>query len=390
MLDGFSVRIAAAEEFRAARTEWNRLAASMSFATPFSAWEWVYTWWEYFGADRQSLPLFIYRGQELRAILPLWRRPADVLGRKFGVRMLELAGAHGVYPDHLDLIAAPEDASLCMRAALDFLTRSGVPWDVLRLPTVAEDSAALSGLRHAPDRLTVARHLVTVAPYVAGPKSFEQFLGELSRNERYKLRSRSKKLLEGEGVAYVAFSRDERESALHLLLSLHERRAAEKGINSSFAQPQVQAFHRALLERMDWDHVLLRGLRHKDEVIAVFYGFRVNQRVFYFQLGHHPGWSKWSPGLVLITETIRESFGGGCKEYNFLQGDEPFKRIWAGQARTLYDCYVYNDTLRARIARGLSDLKGRLKDVLRSPKTPRMDPPNVASCEADRPEAGKQ
>lgn len=284
-----------------------------------------------------------------------------------GVRKLELAGVHEVYPDHLDLIAAPEDAPGCIAAALDFLVRSGLAWDVLRLPAVSDDSAVIAGSRGASQRIAHVQLPVTVAPYIAGPKSFDQLMSELSRNERYKLRSRGRKLLEGEGVTYVNFTRDERGQALSLLLRLHKERAAEKGIDSSFARPHVQAFHEKLLERMDWNHVLFRGLRSKQEVIAIFYGFRLQDRVFYFQLGHDPGWSKWSPGLVLITETVREALGNGCKEYNFLQGDEPFKRTWAQQARTLYDCHVYNATLRGTAARRLLHLKRLLKTFSRRP-----------------------
>ncbi len=168
-------------------------------------------------------------------------------------------------------------------------------------------------------------------------------------------------------MTYAGFAREERGHALAVLLGLHAERAVQKGINSSFARPQVQAFHQKLLDRMDWNQVLFRALRSKQDIIAIFYGFRLQQRVFYFQLGHDPAWSKSSPGLVLITETIREALDSGCTEYNFLQGDEPFKRTWAQQARTLYDCYVYNDTVRGGMARRLLHLKGRVKAFSRRP-----------------------
>lgn len=368
MSNQFNVRVAEASEFLALREEWNALVASMRFATPFSTWEWVYTWWECFGSNDESLILLISRGLKLVGILPLSRRiPADALRRVLRVRKLELSGVHEVFPDHLDLIAAPVDASDSMRAALDFLVSSGIPWDVLRLPAISADSAVLSDLHKTRGRITVDQLPVTVAPYIAGPKRFDQLMSELSRNERYKLRSRSRKLLEGEGVAYTAFGRDERKQALAALLGLHAERAAQKGIDSSFARPHVQIFHEKLLDRLDWNQVLFRALRSKQDIIAIFYGFRLQERVFYFQLGHDPAWSKSSPGLVLITETIREALDGGCTEYNFLQGDEPFKRTWAQEARTLYDCYIYNDTVRGNMARRLLRLKGLVKTFSRGP-----------------------
>lgn len=342
MKNPYAVRVANADEFAASRQVWNDLVQCMRYPTPFATWEWVYTWWEQLGRESLALPFFVYRGERLCGILP-------VFGARFAApypKMLALdyGGGEDLYADHLDLICAPNETEAIGLALLAFLVHEYRGWDVLRIPNVAEDGGLRKVFWREAQGLKVEWSQRSIAPYITGGQSYEQFLGRLSRNERYKLRNRSRKLLEGEGFTYVSFTREERAPALAALLRLHEQRAAEKGITSSFAKPSVQVFHQALLERMPWEQVMLRGLRRGDEVIAVFYGFRVAQRTFYFQLGHDPAWSKVSPGLVLITETIRESFDGAGVEYNFLQGDEAFKRTWTHSSRTLLQFRLYNRT----------------------------------------------
>jgi len=96
----------------------------------------------------------------------------------------------------------------------------------------------------------------------------------------------------------------------------------------------------------------------------MFYGFVVAGRMFYFQLGYDPAWSDSSPGLVLLSQTIRETFGMGCREYNFLQGNEPFKATWTKAARALHDWTIYAPTLNGRLHRELDSMASRARSSI--------------------------
>lgn len=346
---GYRVQPATADEFRSSREAWNALALSMRFPIVFCSWEWTYTWWEQFAAGHEPLLLFVYRGSELRGILPLLPDRARVHRDWTVGRVTEYLGARDVYPDHLDIICAPEDAAACIRAIADYLADHSAGWDVLRLAYLSEDSDLRTRLPECWPHPMRCRE-ASVAAYIPVRGTYDEYLAGLSSNERQKIRSRRRKLLDQQGLGYRAFDADRAEPALSALFALHERRAQQKDIDSSFRGPLIEGFHRALIRRLPADWLWMRGLLHGDEIIGVFYGYRFGNRVFYYQLGYNPDWSAQSAGGVLLQETIRETFERGCHEYNFLQGGESFKSRWASQQRKLFHCDVFNTTWRARLS----------------------------------------
>jgi CelD/BcsL family acetyltransferase involved in cellulose biosynthesis len=356
----YAVEVAGIEVLRSSKAEWNALVASMRYATVFCNWEWICTWWEHFGTGRDLRVLMIRRNGRLKGVLPLfseWR----FFGRDGRVgRALGYCGATDLHPDPLDIISAPADAGECFDAALDYLWNSAKDWDVLHFRFLTEDSDLLRGLTGA-SRGDVAAKTISKAPYILITGTYENYLRGLSGNERSKIGRCRRKLMDGQGAIYTDLASEDKQRILQILLDLHRKRAAEKKIQSSFARTDVIAFHRDLLNRMDPSQVWLRGLRRGDEVIAVFYGYALGGRVFYYQLGHSPEWGAFSPGTVLLHETIREAFERGYTEYNLLQGEEDYKYRWTGQIRQLYAVDMFNRSLCGRLSRRAIGAKRWLK-----------------------------
>lgn len=339
------------EEFENSRETWNAIARAMSYPSVFCTWEWVYTWWEHFGRVYEPFVLFLRRDGELRGILPLFRETRLLRNDGKIGKILLYGGSTKVYPDHLDVICAPEDAAECLEAFLGYLHREGASWDVTQLPYISEDSAIARWGGQAPASELFIQHPVSVAPYVSITGDYESYLSQLSSNERQKIRSRRRKLLDAEGVNYVRVQRHQFHDAFESLLQLHEKRAKQKNIRSSFVLSGISAFHDSLLTRLPEDQVWLRCLCKGKTTIAAFYGFKHCGYVFYYQLGYDPDWAKHAPGAVLLQETIREAFESGCVEYNFLQGGEEFKFRWTVARRVLLHAVAFNVTACGRLSR---------------------------------------
>lgn len=337
----------------------------MAYPTPFATWAWMVSWVEHFGAGRQVRLLMVRDGGQLCAVLPLVETGSTARFRGLAGHGFEYLGVDSVYPDHLDLIAASAHASASCEALIEYLDGSEADCDTLRLPMLTEDSVLFRSLTN---RLTGWRTRaveVARAPYLEIGGSYDDYLATLSRNERYKLRSRCRKLIDGEGVEYCVIAPAEQASALECLFELHEKRATAKSVVSSFSRPTVLAFHRSLISHLPADQVVLRALRRADRTIAMFYGFRLSNRLFYFQLGHDPAWAAFSPGTVILTQTIREAFEEGCLEYNFLQGEEAFKWTWTRQFRQLYEVDLYRTSVLGGAAHALAGVKDTIRRRLR-------------------------
>jgi len=360
--DEYSVVPAGATEFFSSRHAWNMLAERVRYPSVFCGWDWTATWWEHYGAGRELRLLMIYSHGELKGILPLFLQK-QLPGRNTRIgRVLGYCTAADLYPDPLDIVCADTDAEPCIKAVLTYLQRSNRDWDVLHLRYLTEDGHLLRSLGDASGyRLRIEQ--VSAAPYIQISGSYDGYLGKLSANERSNIRRRRRKLLEGQGAEYTDFRSDDAHQVLRTLFELHEKRAAEKGIDSSFARADVLAFHRDLLSRLDRDRLWLRGLRKNNETIAVYYGYLAGHRVSYYQLGYDPRWADFSPGSVLLQETIREAFDGGLKEYNFLQGEEEFKYRWTQQVRPLYAVDLFNGSLCGHLSWSLTAAKHLLKSL---------------------------
>jgi CelD/BcsL family acetyltransferase involved in cellulose biosynthesis len=318
------------------RVDWNRLSSMMAYPTPFATWEWADAWARTAGRGRAVHVIVAVADGQVIALLPLAVRSGPR-----GVTTLTMLGAEFVYPDHLALICkastAPALLAPMLRAAFA-ATGSGTRID---LPFVAADSEMGAACRALSAQLPTRHRSVALAPFLPIAGTHADFLGGLSGNERYKIRNRTKKLLVNLGARYDSPIDLATETVLRRLRELHASRAAEKGIESSFDLDVIQEFHHALLGQLPREQIMFRCLRSGDDIFAVFYGFLMGGRVFYFQLGYDPAWADHSPGIVLLSEVIREAHELGTAEFNFLQGDETFKRTWTKQQRVLEDWSFY-------------------------------------------------
>ena len=359
--DPITVTIAGREALAGLRAEWNDLCQRMEFATPFATWEWADGWLHVIGRDSNVLIAVARRNGRAVGILPLARQSSSAW-----LPVLTMLGVDRLYPDHIALMAAGEVSkdmvAVLLRAALA-AAGSGARID---LPMVAADSGmdracAAAGL---PSRVRAAG----IAPYLPISGSWEKFLAGLSSNERYKIRNRTKKLFAIPGVRFGAMAEGEVPAVLGRLRVLHASRATQKGIESSFDRDDVQDFHARLVAALPAESLTFRCLWSGDEIFAVFYGFTLQGRLFYFQLGYDPAWSDRSPGIVLLSEVIREAHERGCTEFNFLQGDEPFKWTWTKQSRTLNNWTFYSPgaigSLRKTCEAGLDRLKATIKGLI--------------------------
>lgn len=355
-------RIVGREALPALRESWTRLVAAMGRPSPFSSWEWHTAWSETLGRECDLTIVLVEEGARVVGILPFASGGAVARPRHRG-RVLEFGAFARAHPDQLEPIAAPAEEAAVLRCALGALAHRG-GFDCLRFPLASETAALPGRLASCGGGWQLRERVTSAAPYAVLSADFGQFLAGLRSHKAQKIRALARKLLAHEGVTYGLLAGRSTEESLAVLRRLHGARAQEKGIVSSFDEEGVQEFHLRFLALYPQEAVMFRGLCVAGEPFAVFYGFRAGGRVLYFQLGYDPEWSKSSPGLVLLSEVIRESCEAGCAEFDFLQGSEPYKRTWARTERRLLELQLFAPTLRGRVCCELDRVAGRLRDAM--------------------------
>lgn len=327
----YVAHLAGRDEFVASRVRWDSLALQMAVPSIFSTWEWAEVCWRCGGRWGEPAIILVLRDGELVGILPLAFVPAR---RWLYGRVLDHIGS-ALCPDHVDLVTSAEDAPGCIRAIRSYFESGSLAWDVLSIGGLIEESHLAT---HCPG----SKRVVSAARYINISQGFEEYERRLSGNRRNTLRRKARKLRE-RGISFSTV--DASEQIMETLFSLHARRWATKGRRSAFDDPEVHAFHRAfvgLIASRGW--VLFGRLGDDERTIGVIYGFLYGGRLLYYQIGIDPDWESFSPGSVLYYEFIHEAATRGCREFDFLRGDEPFKSDWTPVARHLLDLRMYNHT----------------------------------------------
>jgi len=310
-------------------SQWDQLVDQSPLPSPFQR-----SWWLVGTGDARVCFLLVVDGDRLLGGVALQE------GRRLGLPCFRMLGAGSLCPDHLDLLAAPGEEDHVVRVVGDWLQRPGAR--LFDLEGIRTDSRLFTVLPNH-----VRREFLAVAPWVALPADFEDYLAARSTNFRQNLRRASGRL-----AAEGATCRIERgAAAVRSLGSFRQLHSAQWGARSHFL-PSFEHFAAACCLAAEVDEVAFHELTVGETVIAIFVTFEVGRRVSLYQSARLTD-DKWrDAATVLLAAVIDDACARGLAEVDFLRGDEGYKNGFAPEQREL---------IRLRAAHGRA---GRVADVV--------------------------
>jgi CelD/BcsL family acetyltransferase involved in cellulose biosynthesis len=353
------------------RAEWTRLLEESDRPPVFLTWEWLDGWWRHFG-DGHSLKVVAVRNGN-GALVGLGPFCVERVAGPWPARILKFMGTKRVSSEYLDLLAARglerEVAAAVLRTLLD----DAGSWDHAELTDLLETSIVarhLEGLaREAGCRIETTRW--NRCPYLPLPETTES----IGRTKASHVK-RARQGLEKIGARFAgAKSGDALGPALETLFDLHQRGWMARGLPGKFRDPAVRAFHRTLAETLGRDgRMRIYSLEYEGRVIVSLYLLQNGKTVYFYQQGMeptppHPGLSRHSPGYALLSYCIEDSVRRGASEFDFLRGDEEYKKRWTDLARETRGLTIIPRGHRMAAARYDAEraarwLKRRIKKVL--------------------------
>jgi len=322
------------------------LAKRMAYPSFFCTGDWLKAAGSLLAKESLLILIVKMRGN-IQAVLPLVRKR-----NKLGGVDLHFLGMD-FYPDPLGLICASSDRAACAAVLKEYLLK--IPgWDRLILDWILEDELTDWGL---PGKR------VSIEPFKKLPNSFEGLLETFKKKKRYNMRAGVRSLLDA-GATLVRST----ETATHNyffdnLCLLHNKRALERKLDSSFVGQRVERLHRQLINGSD--KIRFYGLQLNDTLIAVIYGFEFCNCFFYYQVAHDPSFKEAGPGSALLFLVIEDCCSRGVAEFNFLQGNESYKGVWTDDSRELYRIVFNHGTCRSALLKVLERAKGFTKSCLK-------------------------
>jgi CelD/BcsL family acetyltransferase involved in cellulose biosynthesis len=183
--------------------------------------------------------------------------------------------------------------------------------------------------------LTAIRHSQS-SPFVdlaAIRDSGGDYLAGRSANTRQQVR-RSDRLY-GPIVLERAQTVDAAHTMLDEMAVLHQATWRARGRPGSFATPFFGRFHHALIDRgFPFGQIVLEKLSSNGTTIGILYNFVWRGQMLAYQSGfaYRDGDSHAKPGLTCHHAAIRDALGQGLDRYDFLAGEDRYKRSLADRA----------------------------------------------------------
>lgn len=316
------------ESFEGLRSEWRELMDGCLEATIFQSFDWLASWWQYFGEHSRLCLLLARQNGVLVGVAPLMISRRRFLGLPV-VKVLEFVGKGSLdYQDFLLLKTREKEA---LAALLGYLQKMHRDWHFAEFPEIPEFSPLNRLLSSAAKdaKLICYSELSSPCPYMNLPATWDDYLAQLSRNSRSNIRRKFKRM-EGSGrveFETVASSGNLRQ-AIDRFMALNDDRMRSMG-----APPMSELyriFHRDIVVKMS-DCIVLSFLKLDGNDVAGIYGFDFNGRRYYYLIGWNSAYSGYSPGAVLIAKQIECAIAKGLNVYDFLRGGEAYKFSFASQ-----------------------------------------------------------
>lgn len=298
------------DAFERLRQPWQQLVAEAE-TTPFQTWEWNSTWHRHLGGGKRPSLVTVYEGEDLVALLPLVKHiapwpcyrfaatgPSDVLGPIIHREAPE--GVGGILSEWLD-------------------QRSGL----VDLHQIREDAPWTPGSGLGLDQATCL--LLDL------PKTYDAYLQTLSKSLRYDCRRFEKRAFQEEGYRFEEVGIDRTASGLEALFEVHRQRWRKRGLPGAFLGRIVPFQKDWALQANGKKWLWLTLLHHQDRCVGGIYAMKMGAKCYFYQAGFDPGSKNVSPGTVLVAYTIRRAIEEGVEVFDFMRGDEPYKRRWKPQ-----------------------------------------------------------
>jgi CelD/BcsL family acetyltransferase involved in cellulose biosynthesis len=297
----------------------------LEWASPFVLPGWMKAWWDTFSPCSELRLISVRRSGQTIGVAPL--QIEDRTGR--------FIGSPDVC-DHVDLVVATDQKKEFCEFLLSRLKSEGV--DHLDLGPVRPDSVVMTAL------LPMAREQGLPASAIAEdtlcelalPASWDGYLALLSGKQRHEARRKLRRLEESRSYAFRMLDDPTTvSSAVDEFLVLFRQNREDK---ARFMDERMEVFFRSLAAGVPAMRI---GFLDVDGMPAAAVWCCDHRSTRYlYNSGYDGDLRHLSVGILCKLLSIREGIGRRLKAYDFLKGNETYKRQLGGKPVPVYRCRI--------------------------------------------------
>ena len=355
------------------RKTWSDVMSSSKVNYIFQTYEYVSTWWKYFGQNqknRELLLLVVEDSGSIAAIAPLMITRPKFINKA----VIQFVGTD--ICDYMDFIIEHKNYENCFFKIIEYLSR--LSFLEIDLKYVPEGSKTIQNFDNDNGKNRIYQKIcqVDACPYINLKKGWQEILKCLKSKLKAEIFRNERKLQE---KGYLVFkSHTEKippEKLLKDYFDMHIKKW--KYYSKSYSQFQYKHWREfitslsSLMFNSGW--LDLSYLEFNNYMVACHFGFKYNDRLYYYMPTFDPAFATYSPAKILIMKMIEHLHNYGLKEFDFLRGKEPYKMAWTKISRPIYNVLYYSKIVPLRysgfIYRALHDSYAKnVKPVLKKIK----------------------
>jgi len=310
------------------RRDWSSLVTTDPAGTFFHSPQYLKLYWEEFAEQPEHLMLAFAEEDGAQVGAVAFERVGHTLRFLGGTEVTDYMGPVAI-PELQGGVAKELLAALGRREDWSVADLRGLPEDRPWLALLAE-AAAAQGFD-----VEVTDDQNGVAPFLAIPGSYDEYLAGLPAKLRHEIKRKARKLQAEVGPWHICLAtQDTLVASLDDFVALHRTSEGPKGV---FMQPGMEIFFRRLGEAFLPREVFnLTFLELEDRrKLAGTIGFRFEGTFYLYNSAFDREHRAVSPGMVLVAEDIRIAIEAGCSAFDLLKGDYAYKYRFGAVPRAI-------------------------------------------------------
>lgn len=347
------------KEFISLKNTWDSLLEHCDNDV-FSTWEWLSTWWKYFGRKKKLLILLAQENNKILGIAPLMYSNKRFFGISQGI--IQFIGAENSHTGYNDFIIIDQHQK-CIKKFINHLNDISDNWVYSKFIDIPENSKNLASFNTSSNQLRLAHECLSVPL----PESFENLLKNVKKRARKSFKSKYRRLKEKFDVELVDYSKSSLVTkGMTSLFDLHQKRWKIKGgFKGMFTDSTFKDFSLDIattFSNRGW--LRLWGLEISGKPVAVSYGFIYNSKFYSNISGLETKFLKYDIGIILRFLIMEKCIHEKIKEYDFLWGNDMWKKRFKPNQKNTYDFIVIRKKLSAKITEFLYTKYTNGKNIL--------------------------
>ena len=331
------------EDLENLKNEWNVLLQASQNNNVFLTYDWIYLWVKYFvNSKKRRNRLFIVciydENGKIEAIAPFFIK-------KFFVFFNVLMFISYDFSDYLDIIIDKQtNQENIVTNIFNTIKESNIA-NIIFLKQISESLLEIIN-KNKQLKYFIKYKESGDSYYINLPDGIDEYMKQFNSKQRYNILSRiekakknSIKYINSENIDFPLL-----DLFIDKFFKLHQKRWNEKGHGGVFQNSKIKSFFKEVFVSLFKNNILaLSFLKYNNEFISAAVCFDYDGKRQVYLPGFDTKYSNLYPGIVLTYYNINEAIGKKYLEFDFLKGDEDYKKRFLGIKRKNYKLYLYKN-----------------------------------------------